>query len=162
MTRKRRQKPEPEGVGAGERWETRGGAGVYLVRGPRIGGFSEVGRGTARERAQLAAQAPLMYEALLGFVTGMRETYGALTKKDGAPYQGHEIGCSCRVCGGVRALALAEGGGRCIVCGCTEFDACIDEHGSGCAWADREQFVCNAHPPKVVEAAVSYVGRFRV
>jgi hypothetical protein len=36
-------------------------------------------------------------------------------------------------------------GGICAVCGCTEFNACInDQNGQACSWANPEQTLCTA------------------
>jgi hypothetical protein len=146
------------GVGAGERWGTRrGGSEVFLDLGPNrrrrvIGVFHSEKDPSAvdHERAVLAAQAPRMYEALLNLVSKARED-GFFTAEAKNPV--HRVGCECGICAGLLAIALAEGGGRCILCGCTEFDACEGGLGEGCAWVDREQFLCSAHPAKMIEAA---------
>jgi hypothetical protein len=141
------------GVGVGERWEarSRSGGGIFLVGGRQIGGFvygGKIARATAVERALIAAQAPLMYEALLDLISTARED-GALVHEDGRPDKGHRPGCGCGMCSAVLALALAEGGGRCTICGCVDDDACP----SGCAWADTDHLICTAHPAKVIAAA---------
>ncbi len=148
------------GVTAGERWETgRGdGAGLYIAGNPKrrvkIGDFALGGRAgdsaTCHERALLAAQAPLMYEALLAIISTAREC-GYFEQ---SPYH-PKAGCDCGECQGLRALALAEGGGRCILCGCTEFDACD----VGCAWVDRAQLLCTAHLPKRIAAAKALIAK---
>ncbi len=150
------------GVSAGERWETgRGdGAGLYVVGNPKrrvkIGDFALGGRAggsaTCHERALLAAQAPLMYEALLDVIASSRET-GFFQGEPENPV--HRVGCECGLCQGVRALALAEGGGRCILCGCTEYDACD----VGCAWVDEAQLLCTAHPAKTIKAAKALIAK---
>jgi hypothetical protein len=168
----RRVVQEAPGVGAGERWETgRGdGTGIYLAGDPKrrakIGDFGEGGRApggnaSAVERARIAAQAPLMYEALLDIISGARED-GALTDgRDGnTPSEGHGPGCGCGLCEGVVALALAEGGGRCVICGCTQDDACVDmRSGSGCAWVDRDRLLCTAHPQRAIDAAQRFLAK---
>jgi hypothetical protein len=152
MGRAARAKAEAPGVGAGERWKVVG-EHVQVVTGTKrvltIADFRYGDSGTAKERAQIAAQAPLMYEALLDLVSTMRED-GALVDENGKPYEGHKPGCGCGICSGVLALALAEDGGRCAICGCTEFDACAP----GCAWEPgTDQLICTAHPAKVIAAA---------
>jgi hypothetical protein len=148
-------KPQPEGIDSGERWEIgRGdGAGLYLVTRntkQRIKiadfAFGGVASGLAAERALIAAQAPRMYEALLDIVSNGREG-GFFHPDPGNPV--HRVDCKCGICEGLLALALAEGGGRCILCGCTYFDACE----MGCAWVDRAQLICTAHPDKRIAAA---------
>jgi hypothetical protein len=155
-----RKKPAPsDGPIAGERWTTgRGDAGRLDIVGVRRVAIADFGLGgavpsdVAYERAQLAAQAPRMYEALLASVSEAREC-GYF---DQEPYH-PKVGCDCGECQGLRALALAEGGGRCILCGCTEFDACAGRFGDGCAWADDAELVCSAHPEKMIAAAQAYV-----
>jgi hypothetical protein len=161
MGRAARAKAEVPCVGAGERWKATGGASpaIDLVTGTkrclRIADFNFGVSETARERARIAAQAPLMYEALLGFISGMRED-GALVEMDGRPYQGHGPGCGCETCSGMLALALAEDGGRCILCACTDDDACV----SGCAWEPgTDHLICTAHPAKVIAAAKRFLAK---
>ena len=150
-----REQTASEGVGAGERWGARrDGSEIFLDRGPKhrrsvIGGFHSKGSAALdHERALLAAQAPLMHEALLAIMSKAREC-GYFEQ---SPYH-PKVGCDCGECQGLRALALAEGGGRCILCGCTEFDACD----VGCAWVDGAQLLCTAHPAKVIKAAKAFI-----
>jgi hypothetical protein len=157
-----RTKIAAEGVGAGERWGARrDGSEVFLDLGPNhrrrvIGSFHSEKDPSAvdHERALLAAQAPRMYEALLEVVSEARED-GFFTAEAKNPV--HRVGCECGICAGLLALALAEGGGRCILCGCTEFDACEGDFGEGCAWVDREHFLCSAHPAEMIEAAKRFL-----
>jgi hypothetical protein len=149
------------GVGVGERWQVRGRSGaIFLVGGRQIGGFvygGKIARATAVERALIAAQAPLMYEALLDLISTARED-GALVHEDGRPDKGHRPGCGCGMCSAVLALALAEGGGRCILCGCTQDDACVGGFGEGCAWVPgTREFLCTAHPADVIAAAKRFL-----
>ncbi len=157
----RRGPDEDPGVGAGERWETGHGDGgrLYIV-GVRRVAIADFGLGgkvpsdVAHERARLAAQAPLMYEALLDIISGARgDGFFSPSGHRGNPV--HRVGCECGMCQGLRALVLVEGGGRCFLCGCTQDDAC----GEGCAWVDRGQLLCDAHPPKVIAAARAFIRR---
>lgn len=110
-----------------------------------------MGRAAALRRQTPATLTPFeeeLVDALRDLVDGMRDD-GAIVEAGGAPYEGHRIGCECGACAGVRLVAFAEGGGRCIVCGCTDDAACP----AGCAWADEAHYVCTGHPPKVITAA---------
>lgn len=159
-----------DGPDAGERWETGRGDGgsLYLAGDPKrrrqVADFSLGGKvpsGCAHGRALIAAQAPLMYEALLDLVSGMRQD-GAIVAPNGQPFEGHRAGCECGVCQSVLALALAEGGGRCILCGCTQDDACAGTLGEGCAWEplpSGEQFLCTAHPKKAIGEAKRFLAK---
>jgi hypothetical protein len=149
------------GVDAGERWATgRGDDGRVYIADVRRAAIADFGLGgqvpsdVAHERAQLAAQAPLMYEALLDLISGMRDD-GSIVELDGAPYEGHGAGCGCGICSGVLALALAEGGGRCILCGCTDDDAC----GSGCVWVDGAHFLCSNHSEPALKKGERFLAR---
>lgn len=68
----------------------------------------------------------------------------------------HRVGCECEWCLGLRLVAYAAGGGRCILCGCHDDRACED----GCAWAPGSwRLVCTAHPKKTIAAAIRLVRR---
>ncbi|OJY68679.1 MAG: hypothetical protein BGP16_05435 [Sphingobium sp. 66-54] len=41
----------------------------------------------------------------------------------------------------------------CRVCACSDLDACVDEHGEGCAWAGAD--LCTACVPGVADEAVA-------
>lgn len=160
----KRVRPELDGLGAGERWETgrRDGAVALYITGPRprvqIGWFGEAENAAAWERAGFAAQAPRMYEALLDLISSAREAGSIIEDGTGRPRgDNHGPGCGCGICDGLVALAFAEDGGRCIVCGCTQDDACIGALGEGCAWADREHLICTAHPPDVIRRAQRFL-----
>jgi hypothetical protein len=151
---------------AGERWYVaRAGRGTrFDVRTVNAGGIgSVVARGFVdRCDALLAAEAPAMYEALLALVSEAREDGFFADDTKSNPL--HPVGCSCSICSAVRALAAVEGGGRCILCGCIEEDACAcgpEGEEEGCAWADAGRFVCTAHPARRVRAALSFVARWR-
>jgi hypothetical protein len=160
VARSRKRVQEAPGVGGGERWVTlrRDGSVALCIAGApgrrvKIADFGVAVKGAGWERAQVAAQAPLMYEALLDLVSTMRED-GSIVHSDGRPYEGHRPGCGCGICSAVLAVALAEGGGRCVLCGCTEFDACAP----GCAWEPgTDQLICTAHPPQVIAAAKRFL-----
>jgi hypothetical protein len=150
---------------ASERWEVgRGdGASLYVAGGPKrrvkvadfgLGGGAPGGSAVAHDRALVAAQAPRMYLVLLDLVSNAREC-GSLIEKDGRPYKGHGPGCACALCDGILALALAEGGGRCIVCGCTDDDACE----GGCFWVDGPHLLCSGHPENVLKKAERFLAR---
>ncbi len=32
---------------------------------------------------------------------------------------------------------------RCLICGCTEEWACVDDHGDACAWSPRDPRICS-------------------
>ena len=32
---------------------------------------------------------------------------------------------------------------RCLICGCTEDYACVDDHGDPCAWSERCPAICD-------------------
>lgn len=156
MTHEQELESEAPGIGAGERWETgRGdGSGIYIVGDPKrrvkIGDFALGGQAgdstTCHERAQLAAQAPLMYEALLDLISSARED-GFFAP--GAPQNPrHRVGCECGLCEGLVALVRVEGGGRCARCGCTDDDACE----SGCSWTSSAKVCCDAHPVAEIRA----------
>src|SRR5918912_4009019 len=91
--------------------------------------------------AALMVHAPEMYKALLAIVREAREC-GYYEQR---PYH-PKAGCACGECLALRALVRIEGGGRCVLCACSQYDAC----GDGCAWADSRQTVCTAHPPKMI------------
>jgi hypothetical protein len=150
---------------ASERWEVgRGnGASLYVAGAPKkrvkvadfgLGGSAPGGSAAAHDRALVAAQAPRMYLALLDMISGMRGD-GSIVELDGSPYKGHGPGCGCGVCDGLLALALAEGGGRCIVCGCTDDDACAD----GCVWVDGAHLLCSGHPEDVLKKAERFLAK---
>lgn len=160
----KRARPADE-FDAGERWETgRGdGEGLYIAGDPKhrvkIADFGAAGRipsSVGHQRALVAAQAPRMYEAVLDFVSGARDA-GSIVDGKGQPFKGHGPGCGCGICDGLVALAFAEGGGRCIVCGCSEYDACAGDNGEGCAWVDSEQLICTAHPDDVIARAKRFL-----
>jgi hypothetical protein len=115
-----------------------------------------VGRAASRPAtpARLTPFEEELVDALRDLIDGMRDD-GAIVKSSGEPYEGHRIGCECGICAGVRLVAFAEGGGRCIVCGCTDDAACA----SGCAWADAAHYVCTGHPPAVIRAAERLVAK---
>jgi hypothetical protein len=95
--------------------------------------------------AWMAAQvAQLMYEALVEIV-GAARACGFYSQAPSHP----QAGCGCGQCLGLRALVRAEGGGRCILCGCTEDDACE----GGCAWTSPERICCDAHDDEMIAAA---------
>jgi hypothetical protein len=160
----RRPAPEAPGVGTGERWTFgRGdGSGLYIAGDPKrrvkIADFGAAGRipgSLAHERALIAAQAPLFFEAAIDLVSRWRED-GSIDQAD------HRVGCECGMCSAVVALALAEGGGRCILCGCTQDDACAGLLGEGCAWEPLPggaQLLCTAHPPKALAEAKQLFAR---
>ncbi|HSN21681.1 MAG TPA: hypothetical protein VLS49_13445 [Usitatibacter sp.] len=160
----KRARPEPDGLGAGERWMVarRDGAVALCIAGPpgrrvKIADFGIAVNGVAWERADFAAQAPRMYEALLDLISSAREA-GSIVEQDGRPRgDNHGPGCGCGICDGLVALAFAEGSSRCIVCGCTQDDACIGALGEGCAWADREHLICTAHPRDVIRRAQRFL-----
>jgi hypothetical protein len=148
-------KPVPATFDAAERWTTgRGdGSGLYLAGDPKrrvqvadfgLGGRAPGGSAVAADRALVAAQAPAMYLVLLDLISNARDV-GSLIEKSGRPHEGHGPPCDCALCAGVVALALAEGGGRCIVCGCVDDDGCEE----GCSWADADRLRCTAHPEDV-------------
>jgi hypothetical protein len=154
-----RRKVDLPGLNAGERLRVakapRGERGhvIRTVVGAH-GAIIARGIGDA-STAQLFAEAPAMYEALLQVVTEDREC-GYFDQHPHHP----KVGCDCGGCQGLRALAVAEGGGRCILCGCTEFDACAGDFGEGgCAWVDNAQLVCSAHPAKMIAAAQAFVAQ---
>ena len=145
-----RKKPDQSKASLpGERWgvEAPIGAGRGLLIVAKRAG-KKVLLPETRDDALLMAQAPRMYAALFASVSEAREC-GYFEQR---PYH-PKAGCSCGECQGLRALALAEGGGRCILCGCTWFDACAP----GCGWADASQLVCTAHPPKMIAAAQRFL-----
>ena len=49
--------------------------------------------------------------------------------------------CACWGCELLYALVRAQGGGRCVICGCTEDHACD----GGCSWTNASRCVCDAH-----------------
>jgi hypothetical protein len=91
-------------------------------------------------------------EALTDLIENMRET-GSIVHSDGKPY--HRVGCTCGICAGVRLVAFAEGGGRCILCGCTDDHACD----VGCGWTSPSNYVCTAHPRSAIRAAERLVAK---
>lgn len=156
---KRRRTSVHDLVGAGERWETgRGDGGRLYIAGVRRVSIADFGLGgvvpsdVAHDRAQIAAQAPRMYEALLDLVSSAREG-GSLIEEKGRPHEGHGPGCGCGICDGLVALAFVEGGGRCIVCGCTDDKACDD----GCVWVDGAHLLCSNHPEGVLKKAERFL-----
>jgi hypothetical protein len=160
MGRPARKKNLAVVLGDGERWIFRPGRlGIVLAGESQgrtmladFGAASGLEGSAAFERARVAAQAPLFYEAAIDLVSTWRED-GTIPIKDHVP------GCSCGVCSTVLALALAEGGGVCMLCGCTQDDACVGGFGEGCAWADPAHLICTAHPPKVIAAAKRFLAR---
>jgi hypothetical protein len=99
----------------------------------------------ARVRARSAAEmARLMCAALVEIVDAAR-TCGFYSQAPSHPM----AGCGCGHCLALRALVRVEGGGRCILCACTEDDACED----GCAWTSPERICCDAHDDEMIAAA---------
>lgn len=91
-------------------------------------------------------------EALTDVVACQRDC-GSIVDQKGRPL--HRVGCECGFCAAIRLVAFAEGGGRCVICGCTDNDACE----SGCAWADAAHYVCTAHPKAAIAAAKRLVAK---
>jgi hypothetical protein len=66
----------------------------------------------------------------------------------GAPK--HEPGCTCPACSALRLLVRMEIGGRCVVCGCIETNACQP---NGCSWTSEAKVCCDNHPIDIIVEA---------